>query len=334
MKYGLIGCGRIASKHVEAALENSLEIVAICDISLDNARKLIKSFEKLQEVLVYDDFEKMLLEVKLDLVAIATPNNTHTDIAIRCIENGVHVIIEKPFATSMYDFNRLIEIKNKNYVKISVCHQNRFNNSISKLKSFIEKGNLGKINLISAKVFWYRDDAYYQQSSWRGTKEHLDGALLNQSIHNLDLLMWLMDSEIKEIKSITRNFLHPQIEMEDFGAAIIEFVSGSIGIFEATTAAFPSNLEESLYVFAEKGTIKIGGKSLNILENWNVEDDSEDINKNKLLFSENPSSIYGNGHSLLYKDMLNSIEGDHDPLISIEEASKSLLLIFKIYGLI
>jgi UDP-N-acetyl-2-amino-2-deoxyglucuronate dehydrogenase len=331
MKYALIGCGRIAKSHVQAAIHNSLEIVAICDIEIEKTHELSAMFSELKNVHCFKDYKAMIDNIEIDLIAIATPNNSHAPIAIQCMQKGIHVIIEKPVAITIDDYKTLLKTRNEYNVKVSVCHQNRFNKSIQKVKDAIDQGDLGKINFISAKVFWYRDDNYYNLSSWRGSRSQLDGALLNQSIHNIDLLLWLMDSNVKDVLSFTSNFMHPQIEMEDFGAALIKFVNGSIGLIEATTAAYPSNLEESIYLFAERGTIKVGGQSVNTIDEWKLVGQKNNLSDLKKIYSENPLNIYGNGHLLLYSDMIDSINLNKSPLVSLEEAYKSLELILNIY---
>jgi UDP-N-acetyl-2-amino-2-deoxyglucuronate dehydrogenase len=332
LKFALIGCGRISTNHINAALEMNLEIVSICDINISKCNELVKK-HKLDSVRIYDSHNVMLTNEKIDLVAISTPNASHSTIALDFIRHGVNVIIEKPFTLSKNEYLSLLEARNKTGVKVTVCHQNRFNRAIQKVKETIDSGNLGRIHYISAKVFWYRDKHYYNQDAWRGSNEHMDGALMNQSIHNIDLLLWLMNSSVKNVIGLRRNFVHPAIEMEDFGAALIEFENDSIGFFEATTAAFPKNLEESLYIVGDKGTIKVGGQSVNLIEEWRVESETELIEDIQQKYSEYPESIYGFGHKLLYKDIIESIELNREPLVSLEGAYKAIDLILEIYGM-
>lgn len=331
LNYALIGAGRIAKQHLLAAIYNKFNIVALVDIERTKCNNLLDELG-LNETRVYTDYIEMLKNEDLDLVAVATPNGTHFKIAKEVLLKKINLIIEKPVTISLVDLDNLVKLKNKNKLKVGVCHQNRFNKSIQKIKRHIDSGDLGKINLISAKVFWYRDTDYYSQSPWRGSVEHLDGALLNQSIHNIDLLLWFVNSNVINVKSTTRNFIHPEIEMEDFGAAIIEFENSSVGLFEATTAAFPRNLEESLYIFAEKGTIKIGGQSVNIIEEWRLIEMNEPVEDLKFHNSELPENIYGNGHQEIYRDMMFSVLNDSEPYITLENAKKSLELILEIYG--
>lgn len=329
MKYALIGCGRISKNHIKAAVASNLQI-ALCDIDPITIEKLKIEYSHLK-ILYFENFKDMLDVFQPELVAIATPNASHSQIAIDCIRQGVHVIIEKPLTLSKKDYSDLIEARNLSGVRVAVCHQNRFNKAIQKVKKTIVSGQLGKIHLISAKVFWYRDKQYYNKDHWRGSREHMDGALMNQSIHNIDLLLWLMNSNIKSVKSLRRNFGHPEIEMEDFGAALIEFENESIGLFEATTATYPKNLEESLYIIGEKGTIKIGGQSVNQIEEWRVDGETESIEEIKIKYSEKPENIYGYGHQSLYLDMIEAIEQNREPYVTLEEGYKAVDLILEIY---
>jgi len=330
MRYALIGCGRISKNHILAAVESNLQI-AVYDNDLKKIERLKNEFNYL-EIQYFENYIEMLDVFQPQLVAIATPNASHPQIALECIKRGLNVIIEKPFTLSKKDYLELIEARNQKGVKVAVCHQNRFNKAIQKLKQTIDLDQLGKIHYISAKVFWYRDKHYYNQDYWRGSREHMDGALMNQSIHNIDLLLWLMNSSVKNVKSLRRNFAHPEIEMEDFGAALIEFDNESVGFFEATTATYPKNLEESLYIVAEKGTIKIGGQSVNLIEEWRVDGETEPLEEIKLKYSESPENIYGSGHRALYQDMIESIEQNREPYVTLEEGYKAVELILDIYG--
>lgn len=330
MKYALIGCGRISKNHINAALSSNLQI-ALCDNNLSIINNLKNEYSHL-EILYFENYKEMLDVFQPQLVSIATPNASHSAIALDCIRQGVNVIIEKPFTLSKNEYLELIEARNRSGVKVAVCHQNRFNKSIQKAKETIDRGQLGKIHYITAKVFWYRDNQYYDQDAWRGSMEHMDGALMNQSIHNIDLLLWLMNSTVKNVKSLRRNFVHPEIEMEDFGAALIEFENGSVGLFEATTATYPKNLEESLYIVCDKGTIKIGGQSVNQIEEWRVDGEIEPIDEIKHKYSESPENIYGHGHKALYQDMIEAIEQNRDPYVTLEEGFRAVELILEIYG--
>ena len=331
MNYAIIGCGRIAKSHILSAQYNNLKIVALCDSTLHKAEKL-KSEMGLTNVSLFSNHEELLNSISLDLVSIATPNENHSQIALDFIRKGVNVIIEKPFTLNKIGYSELLEARDRTGVKVAVCHQNRFNKSIQRVKEAIDNGHLGNINYISAKVFWYRDNQYYEQDVWRGSQKNLDGALMNQSIHNIDLLLWLMKSSVVSVKSLSRNFIHPEIEMEDFGAALIEFDSGAVGFFEATTATVPSNLEETLYIIGDNGTIKVGGQSVNQIEEWRVKGGVESAEEIKIKYSENPENVYGFGHRALYRDMIEAIEQNREPYVTLEEGFKAVELILEIYG--
>lgn len=330
MNYALIGCGRISRKHINAAIILGLNIVALADLEEINSDSIIDEFS-LIGVRVYKDYIQMLNSESLDLVAITTPNETHYYIARELLSRGINAIIEKPVSLSIEQLDDLIELRDISSTKVTVCLQNRFNKAIQKVKETLLTGSLGKLNYISVKVFWFRDRYYYNQADWRGTVKHLDGALLNQSIHSIDIMLWLTNSKIVRVNSLTKNFSHPEIQMEDFGVVIIEFDNGTVGLIEATTAAYPRNLEESLYLFGDYGTIKVGGTSLNLIEEFRILDNNVNVETIKTNFSESPNDIYGNGHIVLYEDMVNAINLDLSPSISLESSRDSLELILSIY---
>lgn len=332
MKYALIGCGRIATNHIKAALSNNLELVALCDIDLDKINELLDRHQSIvrEKVKKYADYKAMLLENKLDLVGIATESGSHAEIAIYCINSGINIIIEKPMAMSMKDANEIISLSNEKNVKVSACHQNRFNIAIQELKKAIESNRFGKISHGSIHVRWNRNKSYYTQAPWRGTWEQDGGALMNQCIHGIDLLRWLMGSEIDEIYGQTRQRLHNYLETEDVGVAIVKFKNGAIATIEGTTNVYPKNLEETLYIFGEKGTVKVGGTSTNNIEVWEFEDVAENDIKNKNLV-EQTSNVYGNGHTSIYSNMIDSIKNDCQPYVNAVDGKNALEVVLAIY---
>ena len=329
MKYALIGCGRIAINHIAAAVRNNLEIVGVCDLDIRKARELITKFDCDTEL--YSDYLKMIKEKRPTLVAIATESGEHARIAKECIKAGCNVIIEKPIALSLEDADEIIELAENYNVKVCACHQNRFNKSISKIREAIEEHKLGKMFYGVANIRWNRDQEYYKQAPWRGTWKQDGGALMNQCIHNIDLLRWMMGDEITEVVAYTDQQNHDYLEAEDFGIAMIKFRNGSYGIIEGTTNVYPHNLEETLILFGEKGTIKVGGKSVNQIEEWRVLGD-EGITENiKEEFSEVPPNVYGYGHTPLYKDVINAIIEDRKPYVDAEAGRRALELVLAIY---
>ena len=263
MRYALIGCGRIATNHMKAALNNQLEIVAVCDILPSKMEELLSKhdLEKDANIKRYTDYKEMIQEVNPELVSIATESGIHAEIALHCIDHGVNVIIEKPMAMSMEDADEIIRRSKEKGVKVSACHQNRFNIAIQELRKAVESGRFGKLSHGTIHVRWNRGPQYYEQASWRGTWEQDGGALMNQCIHGIDLLRWMMGDEIEEIYGVTRQRFHHYLEAEDVGLAVVKFKNGAIGTIEGTTNVYPKNLEETLYIFGEKGTVKIGGTS-------------------------------------------------------------------------
>lgn len=331
MKYALIGCGRISANHVVAAKNNGLDIIAICDIVKDNMIDKVKKFGLTDKTELYSDYHEMLKEVKPDLVAIATESGKHAEIALDCIGFGCNVIIEKPIALSIDDANRIIEAAEKGNVKVCACHQNRFNKSVMKIKEAVDMGRFGKMLYGTANIRWARDREYYDRADWRGTWEQDGGALMNQCIHDIDLLRWLMGDEIIEVVGMTDRLKHDYIEAEDLGIALIRFASGAYGIIEGTTDVYPRNLEETLYLFGEKGTVKAGGEAVNIIEEWRFSDYLDEPELVKKQCSEIPPNVYGFGHTKLYKDVIDSIISDRQPLVNAEAGKRALELVLAIY---
>lgn len=331
LRYALIGCGRISPNHISAAINNSLSIVGLCDLELDKATNLFKSFNLGDNTNIYKDYVKMIKEEKPDLIAIATESGNHAEIAKYCIKQRINLIIEKPIALSLEDADEIIDLSNKYNVTVSACHQNRFNKSIQKIKEAIDNNRFGKLFHGTAHIRWNRKQDYYTQAPWRGTWEQDGGALMNQCIHNIDLLRWTMGNEITEVFAYSDNLNHPYIESEDFGVALVKFKNGSYGVIEGTTNIYPKNLEETLYIFGEKGTVKAGGKSVNIIEEWFFEDNLDKPKLVKEKFSENPPTVYGFGHTPLYEDVIDSILNNRKPFVTAEDGKNALELVLGIY---
>ncbi len=331
MKYALIGCGRISANHVVAAKNNGLEIVGLCDLIEKNAHDKIIKLDLPDTVMVYSDYRVMLSELNPELVAIATESGKHAEIALECIEHGCHVIIEKPIALSIRDADRIIALAKKKGVIVSTCHQNRFNKAIRKIHEAVLKDRFGRMLYGTASIRWARDHEYYERAKWRGTWAQDGGALMNQCIHDIDILRWLMGDEVEEVIGMTDRLKHPYIEAEDFGMAMIRFKNGSYGIIEGTTDIYPRNMEETLCLFGEKGTVKAGGEAINIIEEWSFSDYLDTPEEIKAEFSEQPPNIYGFGHTKLYKDMIDAIKDNRKPLVDAEAGKRAMELVLAIY---
>ena len=331
MKYALIGCGRISPNHVVAAKNNHLDIVALCDVVPRNSRDKIIKFDLPKDTHQYTDYREMLKEEKPELVAIATESGKHAAIALDCIEAGCNVIIEKPIALSLEDADAIIERAKEKGVKVCACHQNRFNKSIQKMREAVEKDRFGRLLYGTAHIRWARDYEYYSRAKWRGTWDQDGGALMNQCIHDIDLLRWMMGDDIDEVVGFTDRLKHDYIEAEDLGIALIKFKNGAYGIVEGTTNIYPKNLEETLYIFGEKGTVKAGGEAVNIIEEWIFSDYIDDPNEVKKECHELPPNIYGFGHSKLYSDVIDAIKSNRPPYVDGEAGRRALELVLAIY---
>ena len=258
MRYALIGCGRIATNHVKAVINNRLEFIAACDVETEQIEALLAKhgLEKDTSIKRYSDYKKMIEENELDLVAIATESGVHAEIALYCIDHGINCIIEKPIAMSIQDADEIVRCSVEKNVKVSACHQNRFNVAVQEMRKALEAERFGKLSHGSVHVRWNRNEGYYTQASWRGKWASDGGALMNQCIHGIDLLRWMMGDEIEEVYGQTRQQFHSYLEAEDIGMAVVKFKNGAIATIEGTTNVYPQNLEETLYLFGETGTVK------------------------------------------------------------------------------
>jgi UDP-N-acetyl-2-amino-2-deoxyglucuronate dehydrogenase len=332
MRYALIGCGRISPNHLAAAQANGLEIVGLCDI--DEAMledKFLKFKIDRDKTIGYSDYRQMIAEQKPDLASICTESGKHAAIALECIRAGIHLIIEKPIALSIEDADRIIDEAKEHGVTVSACHQNRFNKSVVKIREAMEQNRFGRLFHGAAHVRWNRGREYYDRAAWRGTWEQDGGALMNQCIHNIDLLRWMMGDDIEEVFAYTDRLNHPYIEAEDLGLALIKFSNGSYGLIEGTNNIYPKNLEETLYIFGEKGTVKAGGQSVNIIEEWKFADILDDPEEVKEKHHENPPNVYGFGHAPLFTDVIDAIKHNREPLVTAEDGKRALELVLAIY---
>lgn len=240
------------------------------------------------------------------------------------------MIIEKPMAMSISDANEIIRCSEEKHVKVSACHQNRFNIAVQEMRHALEAGRFGRLSHGSIHVRWNRNQGYYDQAPWRGTWAQDGGALMNQCIHGIDLLRWTFGGEIEEVYGQTRQQFHDYLEAEDVGMAVVKFKNGAIATVEGTTNVYPKNLEETLYIFGEKGTVKIGGTSTNNIDVWDFADESEADTKNKGL-QEETSNVYGNGHTSLFADMIDAIQNDRKPYVDAYAGRDALELVLAIY---
>ncbi len=332
MNYALIGCGRIAKNHIRAAMENGWNIAAVCDVLPERmAEVLQKNNAPVDDVKQFTDYREMLRALPdIDVVSIAAESGKHAEIALRAIAAKKNVIIEKPMAMSIADADKIIVAAKENGVKVAACHQNRFNIAVQKTRQAIEAGRFGKISHGSVHVRCNRNKDYYAQAPWRGTWEEDGGALMNQCIHGIDLLRWLMGGKVTSVYGQTRRRFHDYLEAEDVGLAVLTFADGSIGTVEGTTNVFPQNLEETLYIFGEKGAVKLGGKSTNHIDLWQFADEMEGDAESKGL-AEATDDVYGNGHARLFADMAAAIRENRVPMVDAQAGKDALETVLAIY---
>ena len=326
MRFGIIGCGRIAPKHAESilALEEA-ELAAVCDIVPERAQ----SFAAKYGAVPYEDYRELLQRPDLDIITIATSSDLHAEIGCAAAQAGKHVMVEKPMAMTLRSADQLITACREAGVKLGVIHQNRYNKSVKLLRKALDEGRFGKLTHGQATIRWNRDDNYYAQAPWRGTRLKDGGVLMNQSIHNIDLLQWMLGPVDAVFGYTATNLRH--IEMEDVGAAVLHFKNGAIGLIEAASTLYPKNIEETLNIFGATGSVIIGGIAVNRMEVWEFSD-SEAEKQGIFAAQENdPPDVYGFGHREIIQDMIQAIREDRLPAVSGEEGRKALEIILAIY---
>jgi len=281
--------------------------------------------------IIYSDYREMLQKEDINTCVICTESGYHAEISLYCLNLKKHVLVEKPMAMSIFDADRMIQAAQKNNLKLAVCYQNRFNPPIQKLRKAIDEGRFGRIFAGTARILWNRNKAYYDKANWRGTWELDGGCLINQCTHNIDLLQWMIDSEIDTVYGQTGNYLHPYIQTEDYGSIIIKFKNGAIGNIEGTVCVYPKNLKETLTILGEKGTVIIGGLALNKILVWDFGDKQESLEQLQKECDSEVENIYGKGHPPLYENFIDAIRNNNNPLINGNEGKKSLSIILMAY---
>lgn len=326
VNFAIVGCGHISKKHIEAIekIENA-RLVAVCDS--DPTR--LKEFQHIYGIPGYENLKSMLeSEPCIHVINICVPSGLHAPIAIQAAEAQKHIIVEKPIALTLKDAEAIIQACNQNRVKLSVVHPNRFRPAVMALKSAVNDRLFGKLSHANATVRWNRNQEYYDQAVWRGTKEMDGGVLMNQAIHNLDLLLWLV-GPVVEVQAYAATRLR-QIETEDVITATLKFEDGSLGIIEAASTVYPKNYEESISIFGETGTAVISGHTANWIKQWVFEAINEEAGKD--IVSEVNEDPYGiPGHQHIIRDMIEAIETDREPIVSGEDGRNALKLVLAVY---
>jgi UDP-N-acetyl-2-amino-2-deoxyglucuronate dehydrogenase len=321
IKVAIIGAGRISEHHLKAIKKNrAFELVAICDLDKEKAH----NFGKKYKVPFYTNYNQMLIQKKIDIVAIMTPSGSHyehcKDILLKYKKN---LIIEKPTFLKPSQVKEIYIIANKNKNKIFPVFQNRFNKSIQKIKKEINKNKIGKINIVNIRVRWCRTQKYYELSPWRGTFSHDGGVLTNQGIHHIDLLRYLI-GEVTEVYSKMET-LGVNVEVEDTALALFKFKNNAVGSMEITTSARPRDFEASISILGSKGMVQIGGLAVNEIQIYSP--DQKICSK----YSEKIPDAYGFGHFELYNQIYLSMIKNRSFIISGEDCFKTILLLNAFY---
>jgi predicted dehydrogenase len=328
VRFALVGCGNIARKHAHALHDylDQAEIGAVVDLDLARARQLGAKYD----APAFDSVREMMqtLDGRIDVFSVLTPSGAHCGNVLELVEYGRPIVVEKPMALRLEDADRMIEACDRNGVKLFVVHQNRYNLPIVRAREAMEQGRFGRLVMGTVRLRWTRDQPYYDSDAWRGTWAHDGGVFMNQAAHHIDMLTWFMGN-VESVRSMAATRL-VKIECEDTGVAVIRFSSGALGVLEATTATRPKDLEGSISILGEKGSVVIGGFFMNQLVTWNFEDKlpiDDVIFQN---FGENPRDVAYN-HGEYLRDVIASVQSKKAALVDGLEGRKSLELITALY---
>lgn len=328
LKFALVGCGRIAKRHAELLGRSHIHnarLVAVCDVKGIRAEAIGREMN----VPFYFDMHEMMSRESIDVVVVLTESGLHAEHVVALAPYGKHIVVEKPMALTLADADRMIFACDRAGVKLFVVKQNRFNVPVVKLREALQAGRFGKLVMGTVRVRWSRNQQYYSQDSWRGTWAMDGGVLANQASHHVDLLEWMLGQPIS-VYAIAKTAL-VNIEAEDTAVVLLKFANGAFGVIEATTAVRPRDLEGSISILGENGTVVIEGFAVNLMKTWNFVDaaprDEEVLNQ----YSVNPPNIYGFGHQAYYEHVVDCILNKTEQLVDGLEGRKSLELISAIY---
>ena len=330
LKFALIGCGRIGKRHAEIignGQVSSAKLTAVCDHVEERARE----FGARYSVPHYIDFREMMREMSrdIDVINVLTPSGMHAVNCLALASYGKHIVVEKPMALTLSDADAMIRACDQAGVKLFVVKQNRYNLPVQKLKEAVDAGRFGKLVLGTVRVRWCRTQEYYDQDRWRGTWAEDGGVFANQASHHVDLLEWIMGPVESVYAKATTALV--KIEAEDTGVVVLKFVSGALGVIEATTAARPKDLEGSISILGENGAVEIDGFAVNRMKTWNFKDDEDSDRDVMERYRENPPNVYGFGHVRFLQHVVDCIKHDRAALVDGLEGRRSLELITAIY---
>jgi len=328
IKFALMGCGRIAKRHSELLGKyqiKSAKLVAVCDLILEKAQVIANQFN----IPFFTDIDQLLDNVDVDVVVVLTESGYHARNVIHIAKRKKHIVVEKPMALTLDDADAMINACDEAGVKLFVVKQNRFNIPVVKAREALVAGRFGKLVLGTVRVRWCRTQSYYDQDPWRGTWALDGGVLTNQASHHVDLLEWMM-GDVESVHAMSTTSL-VNIEAEDTAIVNLRFKNGALGIIEATTAVRPKDLEGSISLLGEKGTVEIGGFAVNQMKVWSFTEEHEGDVDVMDKYSVNPPNVYGYGHQAYYEHVVESILNNTKQLIDGLQGRKSLELISAIY---
>jgi len=326
IRIAVVGCGRISGRHFGSIEQHvgELELVAVCDLDAE----VLAEHERQYQVKGYLHLEDMLKHEQLDVVAICTPSGLHPEHVVLAARYGVHVICEKPMATRWSDGLHMVRACDDARVRLFIVKQNRRNATLQMLKRAVNEGRFGHIYMVHMNVFWSRPQAYYDAAKWRGTWELDGGALMNQASHYIDLLDWII-GPIECVQAMTST-LARKIEVEDTGVLNLRWRNGALGSVAVTMLTYPENLEGSMTILGEKGTVCIGGVAVNDIQHWQFEDERDyDADIQKVNYET--TSVYGFGHPLYYHNVVESMRGRAEMDTDGREGLKSLEVLIAAY---
>ena len=328
LRFAIVGCGRIAQRHADLLGRNQIDgavLAAVCDIDAGRARRIGEQLK----VPHYTDMHEMAERESIDVFCVLTPSGNHAEHVCALARHGKHIVVEKPMALTLDSADEMIRACDRAGVRLFVVKQNRFNVPVVKLREALDADRFGRLVLGTVRVRWCRRQEYYDQDSWRGTWALDGGVLANQASHHVDLLEWIMGPvESVFAKSATALV---NIEAEDTAVVVLRFRSGALGIIEATTAARPKDLEGSVSVLGEHGTVEIGGFAVNEMKVWNFVNPEAGDAEILTRYSVNPPNVYGFGHKAYYDHVVQCLANDGQQLVDGLEGRKSLELISAIY---
>ncbi|HEV7346642.1 MAG TPA: Gfo/Idh/MocA family oxidoreductase [Devosia sp.] len=328
MKFALVGCGRISKRHAELLGNGAIkgaQLAAVCDINHAKANDVAAQFD----VPSFQDFHDMMRTIDCDVVVVLTESGRHAEHVIALAPYGKHIVVEKPMALTLESADAMIKACADVGIQLFVVKQNRFNVPVVKLREAVEQKRFGKLIMGTVRVRWCRDQRYYDQDAWRGTWALDGGVLTNQASHHVDLLEWMMGPVESVFAHSTRALA--KIEAEDTAVVVLRFKNGALGVIEATTAIRPKDLEGSISVLGETGSVEIGGFAVNQMRVWNFVEPRPDDGEVMTRFSVNPPNVYGFGHQAYYDHVVSCIRDGVAPSVDGKEGQKSLELINAIY---